>query len=97
MSKFLNTCLECKNIDKKALWKVIFRNGPAFKEKYFLVGPELGLNPEHFDLDSIDAKLLASEWNLKEDEVEDLIMSGEPVCPKCKSVLYVEYNEKLDK
>lgn len=97
MKKFLNTCLKCGHIDKNALWKITYKKGPICNKEYLKVGPEFGLNPEHFDLDTIDAQLLADKWNLSIDKIEDCIMNGEATCPKCKSEKYVEYDEKIDK
>lgn len=89
MSKvFLNECIECGHIGDKAYWLVEGYEGLCHIKEMFLVGPEFGPNPEHFDLDIINAQDLVKKYNLTEQRAEALILNGEPCCPKCKSLNY---------
>lgn len=84
-SKFQNECIDCKYIGEEGLWKVEGYEGLVHVNEFFKVKPELGPNPEHFDLDIIDSKMLINKYKISEEKAEELIMKGEPCCPKCKS------------
>lgn len=85
MSKFQNECIDCNYKGREGLWKVEGYKGLAHIKEYYKVEPEFGPNPEHFDLDVIDAQKLMKKYNISAEDAEDLILSGEPCCPECKS------------
>lgn len=95
--KFLNTCMDCRTVSSNGVWIVKVGKGPLFATEKYLVGHELGPEPDHFDLDIIDADALAKKYNVTYEEAEDAIMSGEPACPHCGSVNFYYYNEEMDK
>lgn len=97
MKKFLNTCIDCKTVTEKGTWIVTIQNGPLMIKERFNVGPEFGPDPEHFDLDVIDAKKLADKYSIKEEIVEEAILNGEVACPNCGSLNFFEYCENTDK
>lgn len=95
--KFLNTCLACNHVSERATWVVTVGKGLMFMKERYSVGPEFGPNPEHFDLDVIDAKALAEKYKITEEQAEEAILSGEASCPKCGDLNYVAFNEELDR
>lgn len=86
--EFKNECIDCKHIGSKALWKVEGYQGLVHVNELFPVGPESGNNPEHFDLDTIDANKLIAKYKISAEKAEELILNGEPICPECKSLNY---------
>ena len=84
--KFLNECTDCKYIGEKGLWKVEGFEGLVHIKEFFSVGPEAGPEPEHFNLDSIDSKVLMNKYKISEERAEELIFDGEPCCPECNSL-----------
>lgn len=95
--KFLNTCMDCKTVTDRALWKVVIINGPIRATEKFNVGPEFGPEPEHFELDTIDANELVKKYKITADRAEEAILNGEPLCPKCESEHFYTYCEETDK
>jgi hypothetical protein len=89
--RFLNECTDCNYIGEKGLWKVEGYKGLVHINETYEVGPEFGPDPKHFDLDVIDAKKIARKYKITEQEVEKIIMDGEPICPKCKSKNFFTY------
>lgn len=89
--KFLNECIDCGHIGDTALWRIKGYQGVFHINEMFPVGPEPGNDPEHFDLDTIDAKILIEKYNLTEEKAEEFILNGEPCCPECKSLNYFKY------
>lgn len=88
--KFLNECIDCGYIGEEGLWKIEGYEGLCHVKEVFKVGPEIGPEPEHFDLDVIDSKMIMEKYKLTEEKVESLIMNGEPCCPKCQSLNFFE-------
>jgi hypothetical protein len=87
MSKrFSNECIDCKYIGETGLWKVEGYEGLIHVKEFFIVKPEPGPNPLHFDLDTIDANKLIDKYKITAEKAEELILNGEPCCPKCKSL-----------
>ena len=90
VKKFLNECIDCGYIGEEGLWSINGYEGLLHINETFPVGPEVGPEPEHFDLDTIDAQILINKYKLTAERVEELIMNGEPICPKCKSANFFE-------
>lgn len=91
----LNTCLNCKLVTNKGIWKVEINKGPLSVQEEFNVESDI-IDYEYFCLDNIDAKALADKYQLTEDEAEQAILDGEAICPNCKSILFFSYSESLD-
>lgn len=92
--KFLNECTDCKYIGERGMWKIEGYEGLVHINETFLVNPEFGPNPLHFDLDTIDANILINKYNITAERAEELILNGEPCCPKCKSLNFFIALEK---
>lgn len=84
-----NECLECKYTGDDALWSFIIQHGAIFKEERVAVTKDK-MDPEYLDLSKINAKMYADKYQVPEDKVEDAILNGMPLCPKCKGLQYVK-------
>jgi hypothetical protein len=82
-----NECTDCGYIGSNALWKVEGYSGLVHINELCPVDADI-MDPLYFNLNAIDANKIAEKYNVKVEEVEDLIMNGEPICPKCKSGNY---------
>ena len=95
MKKFLHECDDCGFKGSTAKWKVEGYKGPAHIKELFLVMPEFGPDPNFFDLDIIDSKVIEDKYNVSAEEAETFILEGQPLCPECESEKYFRLAENL--
>lgn len=85
--EYKDECLDCKYIGEDAYWLVEGFKGPICILEHFYVKRDK-LDPEFYDLTTIDSSKIAEKYQVEETFVEDLILDGSPICPKCKSHNY---------
>lgn len=90
-----NICIDCNYVGTDGLWRIKLSEGIKHKVVDIHV-KEDKIAPEFFDLDTIDVNFIKKEFSVSEEDAEKLIMDGEPICPKCKSMSYFIYNESMD-
>lgn len=83
----INECLDCKYEGTDALWLVEGYKGPIQVKETYYVEPDL-MDPEYFNLDHINADTIAEKYSLPVELIEDFILDGQPICPKCGSEKY---------
>lgn len=100
MNEMLNSCTNCGCISSKGLWKMRYQKKMFIQPMFVLVKEaERFCNDEEvtFDLDAIDIEDVKKHFSIdSDDEASEIIITGEPACPKCKADTYFVYSKEID-
>lgn len=91
---YKDECIDCGYIGEDAFWLIEGFKGPIHIHEEIYVKHDK-MDPQFFDLTKIDAAKIAEKYQVDEELVEDLILDGEPICPKCKSKSYFQLTQEV--